>query len=148
MFVFLFLTYFTLYERLLVHPHVYRWPNFIPFYSWIIFHCIYAPLIISGGVVIVFHVTHQWVKYLVINLSGLYKWLKFLLLLLKTQPWELHRDTSASLLVNTSHWASPVSRWGVSRWHLLMGAVAKNLVSTFSPPCWFLCLKAHSDFCG
>ena len=30
-FVFLFLTYFTLYDRLSVHPHHYKWLNFVPF---------------------------------------------------------------------------------------------------------------------
>ena len=39
-FVFLFLTSFTLYE---VHPRFYNWPNFIHFNGWIIFHCIYVP---------------------------------------------------------------------------------------------------------
>ena len=42
-FVFLFLTYFALYDRLKVHPRIYKWPNFIPFYGWVIFHCIYVP---------------------------------------------------------------------------------------------------------
>ena len=27
----------------LVHPHLYKWPNFVPFYGWVIFHCIYVP---------------------------------------------------------------------------------------------------------
>ena len=30
---FVFLTYFTLCEGLKVHPHLYKWPNFVPFYS-------------------------------------------------------------------------------------------------------------------
>ena len=29
--VFLFLTYFTLYDSLWVHPHLYKWPSFVPF---------------------------------------------------------------------------------------------------------------------
>ena len=28
---FLFLTYFTLYDSLWVHPHLYKWPSFLPF---------------------------------------------------------------------------------------------------------------------
>ena len=43
MFVFLFLTYFTLYDWLWVHPNLYRWPNFVPFCGWVIFHCMYVP---------------------------------------------------------------------------------------------------------
>ena len=42
-FVFLLLPYFTLYDSLWVHPHLYKWPNFVPFYGWVIFHCIYLP---------------------------------------------------------------------------------------------------------
>ena len=42
-FAFLFLTYFTLYDTLYVHPHLYKWPNFVPFYGWVIFHCMYVP---------------------------------------------------------------------------------------------------------
>ena len=26
-----------------IHPHLYKWPNFVPFYGWVIFHCIYVP---------------------------------------------------------------------------------------------------------
>ena len=37
------LSYFALYDRLWVHPHHYRWPSFIPFYGWVIFHCMYVP---------------------------------------------------------------------------------------------------------
>ena len=96
---------FTQYDNLQVHPCCCKWHYFFPL-LWLIFHCIYVPLIIIV-VVSIFLVTHQWIKYLIINLSGVYKQLKFLLLSLKTQPWELCRDTSASLLVNTSHWASP-----------------------------------------
>ena len=32
---------FTLYDRLKVHPHHYKWPSFVPFYGWVIFHYIY-----------------------------------------------------------------------------------------------------------
>ena len=41
-FVFLFLTYFTLCDRLSVHPHFYKWPNFIIFYGWVILHWIHV----------------------------------------------------------------------------------------------------------
>ena len=41
-FVFLFLTYFLLYDRFEVHPHHYKQPNLIPFYGWVLFHCIYV----------------------------------------------------------------------------------------------------------
>ena len=37
-FVFLFLAYFTLYDRVCFHPHHYKWPNVVPFYAWVIFH--------------------------------------------------------------------------------------------------------------
>jgi len=33
---FLFLTYFTLYDILWVHPHLYKWPNFVLFNSWVL----------------------------------------------------------------------------------------------------------------
>ena len=36
-FVFLFLTYLILCDS----PCLYKWPNFIPFYGWVISHCIY-----------------------------------------------------------------------------------------------------------
>ena len=39
-FVFLFLSYFTWYDRLWVHPHHYKWPNFIAFRGCVIFHCL------------------------------------------------------------------------------------------------------------
>ena len=42
-FIFLILTYFTLYDSLLVHSCLCKRHNFIPFYSWVIFHCIYVP---------------------------------------------------------------------------------------------------------
>ena len=32
---FFFLTYFTLYDKLWVHPHLYQWSNFVPFYSFV-----------------------------------------------------------------------------------------------------------------
>ena len=40
---FLFLTYFTVYDSLQIHPCLYKWPNFIPFYSWVVFRSIYVP---------------------------------------------------------------------------------------------------------
>ena len=40
---FLVLTYFTLYDGLWVHPHLYKWPSFVPFYDWVIFHCVCVP---------------------------------------------------------------------------------------------------------
>jgi len=39
LFVFLFLTYFTLYDRFRVHPHLCKQHSFFPFCGWIIFHC-------------------------------------------------------------------------------------------------------------
>ena len=33
--IFIFLTYFTLYDRLQVNLHLYIWPSFIPFYGWV-----------------------------------------------------------------------------------------------------------------
>ena len=42
-FVFLFLTYFTLYDSLQINPHLNKWLNFVPFYGSVIVHCIYVP---------------------------------------------------------------------------------------------------------
>ena len=39
-FVFLFLTYFTLYDNLQGHPCCCTWHYFILFYGWVIFHCV------------------------------------------------------------------------------------------------------------
>ena len=33
-YVFLFLTYFTLYDRHQIHSYHYKWPHFVPFYGW------------------------------------------------------------------------------------------------------------------
>ena len=41
--VFLFLTYFTPYNRLQVHPPHQNWLKCTPFYGWVIFHCVYVP---------------------------------------------------------------------------------------------------------
>ena len=41
--VFLFLTYFTLYGNLYIHPCHCKWHCFISFYGWVMFHCIHAP---------------------------------------------------------------------------------------------------------
>ena len=43
LFFFLFLSYFTLYNRLYVHPPQFKSLTFVPFYGWIIFHCVYVP---------------------------------------------------------------------------------------------------------
>ena len=37
------LTYFTWYNALQVHSCCHKWQDFIPFYGWVIFHCIYIP---------------------------------------------------------------------------------------------------------
>ena len=42
-FVFLFLTYFIPYNRLMVHPPQFSWLKFVPFYGWVVFHCILVP---------------------------------------------------------------------------------------------------------
>ena len=42
-YLFFFLTYFTLYNKLLVHLLQFNWPKLIPFYNCAIFHCIYVP---------------------------------------------------------------------------------------------------------
>ena len=42
-FIFLFLTYFTLYDRLQDNIPHYNALNFVPFYSRVIFHCVYEP---------------------------------------------------------------------------------------------------------
>ena len=57
--VFLFLTYFTLYDRLWVHPLLYKWPTFVPFYGSAIFHCVYVWHLFNSSVnghLIRFHV--------------------------------------------------------------------------------------------
>ena len=46
-FIFLFLTYFTLYKGSRVHPSQLNWLKFIPFYDWVIFHCIYTTISLS-----------------------------------------------------------------------------------------------------
>ena len=43
--VFLCLTYFTLCNRFQVHPPHWSWLKCIPFYSWVILHCVYEPLL-------------------------------------------------------------------------------------------------------
>ena len=40
--MFLFLTYFTLSNRLQFHPSHWHWLKCILFYSWVIFHCVYV----------------------------------------------------------------------------------------------------------
>ena len=42
-FVFLFLTSCTPYDRLHVHPHHNKWPNFISSYDWVTFQYVYVP---------------------------------------------------------------------------------------------------------
>ena len=42
-FVFSYLTYFTEYDNLLVHPCCCKWHHFILFYGWVIYHCTYVP---------------------------------------------------------------------------------------------------------
>ena len=39
-FVFFFLTYLTLFNRLQFHPPHQNWLKCVPFYSWVIFHCV------------------------------------------------------------------------------------------------------------
>ena len=34
---------FTQYDRLWIQSHHYKGPNFVPFYSCVIFHCLYVP---------------------------------------------------------------------------------------------------------
>ena len=46
MFIFLFLTHFTLYNRFYVHPLHQNWLKCIPFYGWVIFYCVYVPLLL------------------------------------------------------------------------------------------------------
>ena len=45
-FGFVFLTYITVYDRLLTHPHAYNWPSFIPFYVWIVVPGRYVPYLL------------------------------------------------------------------------------------------------------
>ena len=42
-FFFLIFTYFTLYNRLHVHPSHWNWLKFLLFHDWLIFHCINVP---------------------------------------------------------------------------------------------------------
>ena len=41
-FIFLFLTHFILYNRFWVHPPHQNWLKYVPFYGWVIFHCVYV----------------------------------------------------------------------------------------------------------
>ena len=41
--MFPFLTYLNLNDRLQFHPPHYNWLKCVPFYSWVIFHCVYIP---------------------------------------------------------------------------------------------------------
>ena len=41
-FVFLFLTYFTWYDNLQVHPCCCKWHYFILLYDWVIFYCVHS----------------------------------------------------------------------------------------------------------
>ena len=43
--VFLFLTYFSLYNRLWFHPPQLNWLKCVLFNSWVIFHCVYVPYV-------------------------------------------------------------------------------------------------------
>ena len=46
-FIFIFLTYFTLYNRFYFHPSHQNWLKCITSYGWvIIFHCVYVPLLL------------------------------------------------------------------------------------------------------
>ena len=45
-FIFLFLTSFTLCDSLWVYPCLCKLCNFIAFYGWVIFHCVYVPLLL------------------------------------------------------------------------------------------------------
>ena len=42
-FIFLFVTYFTLYNRFYIHPPHQNWLKHVPFYGWVIFHCVSIP---------------------------------------------------------------------------------------------------------
>ena len=42
-FIFLFMTYFTPCNRFQICPPQFKWLKFVPFYGWVIFHCIYVP---------------------------------------------------------------------------------------------------------
>ena len=44
-FTFLFLTYFTLYDSLWLYPCLWKW-HYLIFCGWVIFHCIYVPLLL------------------------------------------------------------------------------------------------------
>ena len=46
-FVFLFLTDFTQYDNHQLHPCCCKWHYFIPLYGWVVFHCVYVPLLLN-----------------------------------------------------------------------------------------------------
>ena len=46
----LFLTDFTLYKRLLVHPSPGNWLKCVPFYGWVVLHCVYVPQLLYPSV--------------------------------------------------------------------------------------------------
>lgn len=49
-FVFLFLTYFILYDNLCIHPCHCKWKIFHSFYGWVTSHCIFAPHLLVHSV--------------------------------------------------------------------------------------------------
>ena len=53
-YILFFLTYFTTYDRIQVHPHRYKWPNFIPFCGWVIvyvYHILFIHSSVNGHLV-------------------------------------------------------------------------------------------------
>ena len=61
------MTYFILYDSPWVHPHLYKWPNFVPFYVWVIFHVYryHIFLLIIYWVYIRFHTWSRHLTYIV-----------------------------------------------------------------------------------
>ena len=62
---FLFLIYFTLYDRHSVHPDHDKWADFDPFHSWVIFHCTSVPHLLYPFILVVMKISWNQITVLV-----------------------------------------------------------------------------------
>ena len=68
-FIFLFLTYFTMYNSLQFHPPRWNWLKCVPFYSWVIFHCVYVISSFSTASLSWRNLTRLWFDQRCLNLG-------------------------------------------------------------------------------
>ena len=77
-FLFLFLTSLCIRGSRFIHPHHYKLPNSVPFYDWVIFHCICIPHLLYGynvSEVIIHDFWGEIMKhYHFLSLSEIYLW--------------------------------------------------------------------------